>query len=105
MSGAVMPDTRYCTHSAVLYVEFPPGSELFRLKGVKCVPMRRKSTPLLPVKDCTRCEKFEPRGKYDLAACKALMARALLPWLPHADHFIYDYLGITREEVVRRRTR
>lgn len=105
------PDT-HCTHSTVLYVEDPPGSEFFRIDGVKCMfTVRRKrrrwnitSAPP-PVKDCAHCEKFEPRGKYDLDACKRLMAKVLRPWLPHAEHFIYDYLGIKREDVVRRRMR
>lgn len=98
------PDTRHCIHAAVIYVEDPPGAKSFRVKDVKCQTSLRKGH--LSIKACAGdCEFYEPRGKYDVDACKRLMAKVLKPWLPSAGHFIYDYLGLDREDVVRRRTR
>lgn len=105
-------DTQYCTHSAVIYAEDPPGSKSFRIQAIRCkrtIGQRRRwiaSVPRQMAQKCRgECGRFEPRGEYNVDACKRLMARALEPWLPDADHFIYDYLGLDREDVVRRRTR
>lgn len=108
-----MPDTQPDTHCIFSIVDYntAEGHE-HEMVAIRCkftIGRRRRwiaSVPRRTARKCReKCKRFEPRDKYDLDACKRLMARVLKPWLPHADHFIYDYLGIEREDVVRRRTR
>jgi hypothetical protein len=52
------------------------------------------------------CDKFAPRGdKYNLEGCIELMCAVIRPWVPNSGHFIYDYLGITKRDVVDGRLR